>query len=135
MKTITLVGMVVGVIGCAGSPIGGKYGIGNNQAGYAAEARARQERRDRLALDRAEFERNCMAPVERTPAQIQWCLMRQHELERREDKVERQEDKEDQAERDFQSWRRERLKPKPKSSLDCTSSTSAISGDTTTHCE
>jgi len=119
-------------LGCAGSPIGGKYGLGNNAAGYAEEARVRQERHDRLAANRAEFNRYCMTQEERTPAQMQWCMMRQHELDREEDQTERQEDRDAQKEREFQAWRQERLKPAPQ--LNCTSTTD-YNGTVSTHCQ
>lgn len=96
-------------LGCAGSPIGGKYGLGNNAAGYAAEARVRQERHSQLAAHRAMFNHYCMTPEERTTAQMQWCMMRQHDLDREEDQTERQEDRDAQKERDFQAWRQQGL--------------------------
>lgn len=85
-----------------------------------------------MAADRAEFDHHCMTPVERTPAQYQWCVMRQHQLDREEDRFERQEDRNAAEERRFQSWRRERLKPKPK--MKCTSR-SNWTGQTETECE
>ena len=123
---------MLGALGCAGSPIGGKYGLGNNTAGYAEEARVRQQRRDYLAANRAEFNRYCMTQEGRTPAQVQWCMMRQHELDREEDQTERQEDRDAQREREFQAWRRERLTPAPQ--VNCTSTTDYF-GNVNTHCQ
>jgi hypothetical protein len=76
--------------------IGGKYGLGNNGAGYADEARRRQEKRDEVAAERDEFRRLCMSRVEKSDATIQWCAMRQHEIDREEDRLDRNEDRDDE---------------------------------------
>ncbi|MEP6652082.1 MAG: hypothetical protein ABJA82_01920 [Myxococcales bacterium] len=136
MRILVLAAVLI-VAGCAGSPIGGKYGVGNNAAGYANEARARQENHDRLAADRAYFNQVCMTPVERTPAQMQWCYMRQHELDRAEDQSERREAREDGKEAAFQDWRQQRLRelnPPPKPKVTCTTRPD-YAGGTTTECE
>jgi hypothetical protein len=118
--------------GCAGSVIGGKYGLGNNEQGYAEEARVRQERRYQLASDRAAFDRICVNP--QTDYQVNWCAMRSHELDRAEDRLERQEDREDANERDFQNRReRRRAEILKKDSVDCT--TTGYGNTSTTHCQ
>ena len=122
--------------GCPGSVIGGKYGLGNNEAGYAEEARVRQERRDKLAADRANYDRICVAP--QTEYQVNWCAIHGHELDRAEDRLERQEDREDAAERDFQD-RRERRRREiqqasqrpPDNSLECVSRPDGYGGSRT----
>ncbi|HJX53478.1 MAG TPA: hypothetical protein VJ801_11995 [Polyangia bacterium] len=133
MKLAQLPGIITLLsVGCAGSVIGGKYGLGNNQQGYAEEARVRQERRDRLAAARAEFNRICMEP--QTQAQANWCRLRGHELDRAEDRLERQEDREDANERDFQNRREQRrAEIFKKDSVDCT--TTGYGNTSTTHCQ
>jgi len=133
MNFLTTVVLIAALcVGCAGSVIGGKYGLGNNEQGYAEEARVRQERRNQLAAQRADYDRICVNP--QTDYQVNWCALRGHELDRAEDRLERQEDREDQNERDFQN-RRERRRAElfKKDSVDCT--TTGYGNTQRTHCE